>query len=318
MRDSSVRVARLLFAVAFVLAACSIDVSKLRGTGRRDAAEPGEVGAHLGDAATASDVVVADEGGSETGADAHPEGPTYADIAVDVFDEAGAEADGADKDGCDVAVERSPEDSAPGLDEAADEAGRDATEDAADAPTQTWDAAVADEHPGGADGPGDLAAADVAADTQSALSVDARGKKTCPTSISGSLDRTDSTQVGRLSRTDSASACGTTKEFPGNGADTTYSHLYDVYHFINATSAPACLTFTLTYSQAQELYAVAYATFDPRDITDSYLGDVGDKLSPPQTMGLTVGAGASFDVVVSAVALGTDPAGSYTLSCSTQ
>lgn len=158
-----------------------------------------------------------------------------------------------------------------------------------------------------------LAASDRGNDT---VSVDARGKKTCPSSLSGSLDGFDSTQTGRLSRKDSASVCGTAKEFPGNGADKTYPHLYDVYHFINVASTPVCFTFTLTYSSHQELSIVAYSAFDPTDITARYLGDAGDTLAAPQTIGITVGAGETIDVVVSAVAIGTTPAGSYTLSCS--
>jgi hypothetical protein len=152
-----------------------------------------------------------------------------------------------------------------------------------------------------------------------AMTVDARGKKTCPATLSGSLDWSDSTQIGRLSRANSASACGTVKDFPGNGADRTYSHLYDVYHFINVASTPVCFTFTLTYSgYYQELSGAAYSAFDPTDITTGYLGDVGDTLTPPQTMGITVGPAETIDVVVYAVAMGTDPAGAYTLSCSAQ
>jgi hypothetical protein len=158
-----------------------------------------------------------------------------------------------------------------------------------------------------------LAASDVGNDT---VSVDARGKKTCPSSLSGSLDGLDSTQTGRLSRVDSASVCGAAKEFPGNSADRAYQHLYDVYHFINVASTPACFTFTLTYSIRQELSIAAYSSFDPTDITARYLGDAGDTLTSPQTIGITVGAGETLDVVISAVAIGTASAGSYTLGCS--
>jgi hypothetical protein len=149
-----------------------------------------------------------------------------------------------------------------------------------------------------------------------AFSVDARGKKTCPTTINGSLDPSDATQIGRHSRFAPASACGTKKDFPGNGADTTYSHLYDAYHFINVTGAPVCFTFTLTYPGSQQLYAAAYSAFDPMNIATGYLGDVGGVLISPQTMGITVGPGATIDVVVYAIAMGTAAAGSYTLSYS--
>ncbi len=46
-----------------------------------------------------------------------------------------------------------------------------------------------------------------------------------------------------------------------------------------------------------------------------YLGDVGDALTSPQTIGVTVLAQGTIDVVVYAIAQGTAPAGSYKLSC---
>ena len=46
--------------------------------------------------------------------------------------------------------------------------------------------------------------------------------------------------------------------------------------------------------------------------------DVGSALTSPQTMGITVGAGATIDVVIYSVTLGTDSAGSYALSCNTE
>ena len=75
------------------------------------------------------------------------------------------------------------------------------------------------------------------------------------------------------------------------------------------------INFTLTYP-GDQLYAAAYSSFDPADIGSGYLGDVGGTLTSPQTMGINVAAGVSIYVVVSAVAIGTAAAGSYTLSCS--
>jgi hypothetical protein len=161
-----------------------------------------------------------------------------------------------------------------------------------------------------ADGP---AAGDARAD---ALSPDASGTVTCPTTINGSLDPTDLTQIGRLDRLAPASSCGTTKAFPGNASDPTLGHLSDVYHFVNPSSLPACFNFTLTYP-GDQLYAVAYTTFQPTNLAAGYLGDVGGVLTSPQTMSITVNAGSTIDLVVYAIAPGTAAAGSYTLSCST-
>jgi len=143
------------------------------------------------------------------------------------------------------------------------------------------------------------------------------GTITCPTTILGSLDSGDSVQLGRLSRIGPVSACGISKQYPGNGPDSTNFHLYDVYHLINPTKAPVCFNFALKYQGAQ-LYASAYASFDQTDISKGYLGDVGDILTSPQGMGISVGAASTVDIVVFAIAVGTDPAGSYTLSCTVQ
>jgi hypothetical protein len=147
-----------------------------------------------------------------------------------------------------------------------------------------------------------------------------------------------------------------TKGNPGLGADPSNPHLYDVYRFANPTAAAVCFTFTLSYggigiveggldagpdaatdagesgldasvdaggtdaavvSAAPQKYLTAYRTFYPTDLTRAYLGDVGDTLSPPQAMGITVPAGGTIDVVVYAVDIAPAGVGSYTLSCST-
>jgi hypothetical protein len=69
----------------------------------------------------------------------------------------------------------------------------------------------------------------------------------CPTQINGSLDVSDSSQTGRHSRIEPVAACGMTKGFPGNAADPTNPHLFDVYRFSNPSAAPVCFNFTLTY-----------------------------------------------------------------------
>ena len=154
--------------------------------------------------------------------------------------------------------------------------------------------------------------------------VDAAGL-TCPTTIGGVLESTDQRQVGRHSRIAPISACGALKPYPGNSADPTNPHVFDVYRFVNPTAVSACFTFTLTYpttdaGPANDRYLVAYSAFDPTNIMSGYLGDVGGLTTSPQTMGVTVAAGASIDVVVYAVQdtiLGNPYVGPYTLSCAT-
>lgn len=69
----------------------------------------------------------------------------------------------------------------------------------------------------------------------------------CPTVINGSLDTSDGSQTGRHSRIPPAAACGMAKGFPGNAADPTNPHLFDVYRFANQGATPVCFNFTLTY-----------------------------------------------------------------------
>jgi hypothetical protein len=184
----------------------------------------------------------------------------------------------------------------------------------------------------------------------------------CGMTINGSLDATDPSQTGRHSRIPPVSACGVAKAYPGNGADATGPHLFDVYRFSNPGAAAVCFNFTLSYGGAgvvevsdagsdaavvsdagsenpvdaavtdaggdaappvappamPQKYLAAYGTFYPTDLAREFLGDVGDTLNPPQSMGITVPAGDTIDVVVYGIDQAPGSAGAYTLSCATQ
>lgn len=146
----------------------------------------------------------------------------------------------------------------------------------------------------------------------------------CPGTISGVLKTTDSVQTGRESRIPSATACGAPKVFPTNGADPSNPHFYNAFHFTNPSGAAACFKFTLTYDSGAvdgatgvQRYLTAYSSYDPLNIGNNYLGDVGDILTSPQTMSITVPAGSSIDVVVFAIDVAPNGVGSYALSCDT-
>ena len=125
-----------------------------------------------------------------------------------------------------------------------------------------------------------------------------------------------------------------------------------MYRFSNPGAAAVCFNFTLTYGgvvvsepdagdagstdagsgtpdagdagsaappvAGAQRYMTAYGTFFPTDITREYLADVGAVLSAPQSMGVTVPAGDSIDVVVYAIDPAPGGTGAYTLSCATQ
>ena len=176
---------------------------------------------------------------------------------------------------------------------------------------------------------------------------------TCPTQINGVLETSDGSQTGRHSRVAPVSACGAAKAYPGNAADATNPHLFDVYRFANPSSAAVCFELTLSYGAVAVVdagadagldagavtvldasadagdaavevpvgpqpakYLTAYGTFYPTDLSLEFLGDVGDTLTSPQSLGVTVAAGETVDVVVYAVD-NAPVGGAYTLSCST-
>jgi hypothetical protein len=155
------------------------------------------------------------------------------------------------------------------------------------------------------------------------------GPYTCPAVIYGSLDPTDPVQYGRENRTFAPGACGANKTFPGDDADPMDAggvagnpHYYDVYHFTNPGSQPACFTFTLNYDGMNmfvQRYITVYSTYDPTNIRSNYLSDVGNVLNPPQQMAITVAAASSIDLVVFSVnvAGSSGAVGVYTLSCTT-
>jgi hypothetical protein len=181
------------------------------------------------------------------------------------------------------------------------------------------DAGVDTPETGGNTGTGGAAGAGGAGGAAgSGATVDA-GLATCPSTINGVLETTDATQMGRESRISPAGLCGAPKAYPTNGADTGNPHLFDVYRFSNPTGAAACFTFTLTYDGTSGLqrYLTAYTTYDPTNIGNGYLGDVGAVLTSPQTMGITVPAGTSIDVVVFAIDVAPAGVGPYTLTCDT-
>jgi hypothetical protein len=145
----------------------------------------------------------------------------------------------------------------------------------------------------------------------------------CPGTINGVLRATDSVQTGRESRIAPTAACGVPKGYPGDGADPANPHLYNAYHFANPSGDTLCFNFTLTYdsgsvdgSTGVQRYLTAYSKYDPANIGNNYLGDVGAVVTSPQTMGITVPPGSAIDVVVFGIDVAPNGTGSYTLSCS--
>jgi hypothetical protein len=139
-------------------------------------------------------------------------------------------------------------------------------------------------------------------------------------STTGSLKPGDPTQTGRVHRDGNPSSCAG-KANPGL-ATNTGERFYDKYSFVNLSNSSQCVT--ASYSRGSgsctgRAFGVAYTTFLPASPANNYLGDGGSSVSDtnagPQTFGFTVGAGASFDVVMSQVDIG-DNCNSYVLTVS--
>jgi hypothetical protein len=136
-------------------------------------------------------------------------------------------------------------------------------------------------------------------------------------SFNGTIESSDPTQTGRLTRTGTASSCVAVKANPGVGAPTGARH-YDSYTFTNSTGSGECVTVTLTSTSGENLFTAAYlGSFDPSNPGTNYLADPAASGTPSVTYSFLVGAGQTFVVVVHEV----DPNGclncTYTLDVNT-
>jgi hypothetical protein len=128
---------------------------------------------------------------------------------------------------------------------------------------------------------------------------------TCPTlTYAGAITTSDATQLDRFVRDWTPSACGTTKSVPELADTNPSSRHVDTYTFSNPTSSAQCVTIRLdsACTSANDIFSAAYlGSFNPNNITQNYLGDVGN--SPGQDAGtssyaVTVPAGGTLVVTV--------------------
>ena len=127
--------------------------------------------------------------------------------------------------------------------------------------------------------------------------------------FSGTLSVTDAKQHDRLIRDGSPSGCHG-KLNPGLVGD---GHIrpYDRYRLTNHAGSAMCVHVFLQHNcNPFNAFSQANSTFIPTNPSANYLGDAGQSGSP-QSFSFTVGAGHSFDVVVSEVGQG----GQHALPC---
>lgn len=125
---------------------------------------------------------------------------------------------------------------------------------------------------------------------------DGRGAcESCPErTIYGFVNQGDQTQEARLFRDANPSVCATAKPCPGPfGSGPRH---YDAYTFENGESN-ACITVTLLADCA--LFSAAYTnSFNPTNLCENYMADLGDNTFDATNYSFQVGPGARFVVVV--------------------
>lgn len=127
-------------------------------------------------------------------------------------------------------------------------------------------------------------------------------------------------QIGRATRTVVATACERSTPFPGLFSTT--PRRYDAYTFSSCpTSAPACVTLSLSTPciGSREIFAMVYLdSFDPNNIAQNYIGDLGDSPLEGETLNLSfyLPRGRRFVVVVHEINTGGSTGCEYKLTVS--
>jgi hypothetical protein len=121
--------------------------------------------------------------------------------------------------------------------------------------------------------------------------------------ITGSLTLNDPTQAGRLNTLLDASTCETPRNCPG--VIETIPRHYDAYTFVNTSDSTACFTVDVVAACLDEIliHSSSYlGSFDPQNLCQNYLADVGPGILIDSQYSFTVPAGTNFVVVVNELA----------------
>ena len=131
--------------------------------------------------------------------------------------------------------------------------------------------------------------------------------------FNGSLAAGDAQQTGRLNRFAALSTCAVPKVCPGTFT-TTGSRYYDVYSITNPRAVPVCATIGIASGCGTSIFSVAYlGSFDPLNLCTNYLADPGSSFPGVAYYEATIPAGATIQIVVHEVNVGTG-CGNYTVT----
>lgn len=154
--------------------------------------------------------------------------------------------------------------------------------------------------------------------TVSGLICDNPGGLCPPTTINGNLSPSDLQQTARLSRDGTPSACGSSQTCPGTLGSG--PRLYDIYSFTNSAGTSACVTITLSAGcdpNTNPITSAAYlGSFNPNNLCQNYLGDLGNSPPGQTSYSVTVPAAATLLVNVHEINAGLAGCSSYTLTVS--
>ena len=135
----------------------------------------------------------------------------------------------------------------------------------------------------------------------------------CTIAGSGSIVNTDATQTGRMVRNGVASSCATPKAFPGI-QDALVRH-FDQYSFTNSGASTACVTFSVSNTCNNNLFAATYSgSYNPAAIATNYQSDPGASATT-MTWTTNVAAGQTIVLVIHEVTPNASCAG-YTFAVS--
>ena len=131
------------------------------------------------------------------------------------------------------------------------------------------------------------------------FSLDGTQTDPCKT-ITGRILLTDPTHSPRITRDGVHSVCGVAKAYPGNFGSGNFH--YKTYTVQNTSASPDCVTLTLKNTDPdplKQVHLMAYTgTFNPANLSQNYLGDIGNSSVNGKVEVMSVTIPASTTIVL--------------------
>lgn len=137
------------------------------------------------------------------------------------------------------------------------------------------------------------------------------GTESVPCKVfTGRILNTDPTHTPRITRDGVHPTCGTAKAYPGDFG--TGNFHYKSYSIQNTSATPDCVTLTLkNIDPTNQVHLVAYSgSFNPANISQNYLGDIGNSSFNGSVESMSINIPGSTTVVL----IATEPAANSTFT----